>query len=271
MFNEQPSYLGGMTTVMQDSMNGVQYGRENVNDGRYVPNQGAQGTVYREQPKMQQTNQTVSPILPLVEKYTKGFEPVEFHKLKVPSSLVQWKPTPKEWLIVLEKYESGLQGGVDPKYLLQGEASFGPIVLEIIQPGTWGLDAPTQITRVQKLKQHFMEQLDIPQFVNHENATRREEELNRNSAPMPNAAQNNLNQVHNQQVPNAQDLVNLNQFYQNQQNQEVLYANLPHNQVANHNQVVNTNETPWYMTGKGMVGIAIFGVIGWSWYRNRDV
>lgn len=267
MFNEQPSYLGGMTTVMQDSMNGVQYGRENVNDGRYVPNQGAQGTVYREKPKMKESNQTVSPIQPLVEKYTKGFEPVEFHKLKVPSSLVQWKPTPKEWLQSLDKYEFGLQSGVEPKQLLQGEASFGPIVLEIIQPGTWGLDAPTQITRVQKLKQHFMEQLDIPQFVNHENTTRREEELNRNNAPMPNAAQNNLNQVHSQQAPvhNQQAPVH------NQQNQEVLYANLPHNQVANHNQVVNTNETPWYMTGKGLIGIAIVGAIGWSWYQKRDL
>ena len=181
MFDNEPSYLGGLTTQLQDSMQGIQYGRSDINpDGRYVPNNSAKGTVYREMPKKgkakivpneqdfarQRANEEqaksgdpLAVVQMHVDRLSNDSKPTEFFGLTMPSGLVDSTPQINTWISSLEQLEEALQQNVPLSDQLKNpNLSVARLALEFIQPGTARMDSPSQIQRTQQLLKHLRDQ-----------------------------------------------------------------------------------------------------------------
>ena len=189
MFDNEPSYLGGLTTQLQDSMQGIQYGRSDVNpNGKYVPNDSASGKVYTEVPKKgkarplpnkedlarQQVNaQQANSGDPFaivqmhVDKLSNESKPIDFFGLTMPGGLIDSTPDLSDWIASLELLESKLQKGLPlSEQLKDPKISVARLALEFIQPGTVKMDAPSQIERTQQLLRHLRNQAkDDPNII----------------------------------------------------------------------------------------------------------
>ena len=176
MFDDQPSYLGGLTTQLQDSMNGIQYGRSDVNEkGQYVPNDAASGRVYREmhtktsQPQPRPEPQRPSPkdsaaiVYATINKHIKSLrersKPMDFFGLTMPSALVETTPKLEDWIASAEALEMALQNNVPLiEQVKMPELSVARLALEFIQPDTVRMSSISQIERVQQLLAHLRDQ-----------------------------------------------------------------------------------------------------------------
>lgn len=189
MFDNEPSYLGGLTTQLQDSMQGIQYGRSDVNpNGKYVPNDSASGKVYTEVPKkgkarplpnkedlarqqvnVQQANagDPFAIVQMHVDKLSNESKPIDFFGLTMPSGLVDSTPDLSNWIASLELLESKLQKGLSlSEQLKDPKISVARLALEFIQPGTVKMDIPSQIERTQQLLNHLRDQAkDDPNII----------------------------------------------------------------------------------------------------------
>jgi len=181
MFDNDISYLGGMTTVLQDSMNGHQYGRELVNDGSIIPNDAISGRVHQTMPQMQPAHssfqqgmgkgkmrevpadedETTKAIKKQMLDFKMNSRPINFFGLQMPQSLVAKFPNVQTWISSLQAYEANTLRNQTTGQIIKGTptSSLAVFALELVQPDTYKTDIPTRVSRAQQLRQHIQDNI----------------------------------------------------------------------------------------------------------------